>query len=35
MAWLVYRRATWPDTANWQVLISRISALGTEPVAPA
>ena len=28
------RRATWPGTANRHVLISRISALGTGPVAP-
>lgn len=34
MAWLEYRRATWPDTANRHVLISRISALGTGPVTP-
>ena len=32
LAWLGYRRATWPDTANRHVLISRISALGTGPV---
>jgi hypothetical protein len=32
LAWLGYRRATWPDTANRHVLISRISALGTRPV---
>ena len=34
MAWLGYRCATWPDTANRQVLVSRISALGTGPVPP-
>ena len=34
LAWLGYRRATWPDTANRHVLISRISALGTGPVSP-
>jgi hypothetical protein len=34
LAWLGYRRATWPDTGNRHVLISRISALGTEPVSP-
>jgi hypothetical protein len=34
LAWLEYRRATWPDTANRHVLISRISALGTRPVSP-
>ena len=32
LAWLGYRRATWPDTANRHVLVSRISALGTGPV---
>ena len=32
LAWLGYRRATWPDTANRHVLVSRISALGSEPV---
>ena len=32
LAWLGYRRATWPGTANRHVLISRISALGTGPV---
>jgi integrase len=32
LAWLRYRRATWPDTANRHVLVSRISALGTGPV---
>ena len=32
LAWLGYRRATWPDTANRHVLNSRISALGTRPV---
>ena len=32
MAWLEYRRATWPNTANRHVLISRISALGSKPV---
>jgi hypothetical protein len=31
-AWLDYRRATWPDTANRHVLITRKSALGTGPV---
>jgi site-specific recombinase XerD len=30
--WLGYRRATWPNTANRHVLLSRISALGTGPV---
>jgi hypothetical protein len=34
VAWLEYRRSTWPDTANRHVLISRISALGTGPVSP-
>jgi hypothetical protein len=34
LAWLEYRRATWPGTANRHVLISRISALGTRPVSP-
>jgi hypothetical protein len=34
LAWLGYRRATWPDTANRHVLVSRISALGTRPVSP-
>jgi hypothetical protein len=34
LAWLGYRRVTWPDTGNRHVLISRISALGTEPVSP-
>ena len=34
LAWLDYRRATWPDTANRHVLISRKSALGTGPVSP-
>ena len=34
LAWLDYRRATWPDTANRHVLVSRISALGTRPVSP-
>jgi hypothetical protein len=33
-AWLEYRRATWPNTANRHVLVSRISALGTGPVSP-
>ena len=33
-AWLEYRRATWPNTANRHVLVTRISALGTGPVAP-
>ena len=32
LAWLLYRRATWPGTANRHVLLSRISALGTGPV---
>ena len=32
LAWLGYRRATWPDTANRHVLITRKSALGTEQV---
>jgi hypothetical protein len=32
LAWLDYRRATWPDTANRHVLITRKSALGTGPV---
>ena len=35
LAWLEYRRATWPDTANRHVLVSRISALGTGPVSAA
>jgi hypothetical protein len=34
LAWLEYRRATWPGTANRHVLISRLSALGTRPVSP-
>jgi hypothetical protein len=34
LAWLGYRRATWPDTASRHVLVSRISALGTRPVSP-
>ena len=34
LAWLGYRRATWPNTANRHVLVSRISALGTGPVSP-
>ena len=34
LAWLGYRRATWPDTASRHVLVSRISALGTGPVSP-
>ena len=34
LAWLEYRRATWPDTANRYVLVSRISALFTGPVSP-
>ena len=34
LAWLDYRRATWPDTANQHVLITRKSALGTRPVSP-
>ena len=32
LAWLEYRHATWPNTANRHVLVSRISALGSEPV---
>ena len=32
LAWLDYRRATWPDTANRHVLLTRKSALGTGPV---
>ena len=32
VAWLDYRRFTWPGTADRHVLISRISALGTGPV---
>jgi integrase len=32
LAWLDHRRAAWPDTANRHVLVSRISALGSEPV---
>jgi integrase len=32
LAWLDYRRATWPGTANRHVLITRKSALGTGPV---
>jgi integrase len=32
LAWLDYRRATWPHTANRHVLVTRISALGTGPV---
>jgi integrase len=34
MAWLEHRRATWPDTTNRHILITRISALGTAPVSP-
>ena len=34
LAWLGYRRATWPGTASRHVLLSRISALGTGPVSP-
>jgi integrase len=34
LAWLGYRRATWQDTANRHVLVSRISALGTRPFSP-
>jgi site-specific recombinase XerC len=30
--WLAYRRDHWPDTANPHLLVSRDSALGTEPV---
>jgi hypothetical protein len=32
LAWLERRHATWPGTANRHLLISRVSALGTEPV---
>jgi hypothetical protein len=32
LAWLGHRHATWPNTANRHVLVSRISALGSEPV---
>jgi hypothetical protein len=32
LAWLAYRRATWPHTANRHVLVTRVSALGTGPV---
>jgi hypothetical protein len=32
-AWLEHRHATWPGTANRHLLISRVSALGTKPVA--
>ena len=32
LAWLDYRHATWPGTANRHVLITRKSALGTGPV---
>jgi hypothetical protein len=32
LAWLGYQHATWPNTANRHVLVSRISALGSEPV---
>ncbi len=31
LAWLDYRHATWPGTANRHVLITRKSALGTGP----
>ena len=31
LAWLGYRRATWPDTASLPVLLSRISAAGHRP----
>ena len=34
LAWLGYRRASWPDSASRHVLVSRISALGTRPVSP-
>ena len=34
LAWLECRRASWPNTANRHVLVSRISALGTRPVSP-
>ena len=34
LAWLGYRRATWPGTANRHVLVSRVSALGLRPVSP-
>jgi hypothetical protein len=33
LAWLEHRRATWPCTANRHLLVSRVSALGPEPVA--
>jgi len=33
LAWLEYRRTTWPRTANRHLVISRVSALGTGPVA--
>jgi hypothetical protein len=32
LAWLEYRRATWPDTTSRHILVSRISALGTRPL---
>jgi hypothetical protein len=32
LAWLEYRRAAWPNTANRHVLVSRISGLGGKPV---
>jgi hypothetical protein len=31
-AWLDYRRATWPNTPNRHVLISKRTALGEAPV---
>lgn len=34
LAWLEYRRTTWPHTVNRHVLVTRISALGTGPVSP-
>jgi integrase len=33
LAWLEHRRITWPRTANRHLLISRVSASGTESVA--
>lgn len=32
LAWLGYRRAAWPHTANRHVLLTRVIALGTGPV---
>lgn len=32
LVWLEQRRASWPFTANRHVLVSRVTALGTEPV---